>query len=146
MPPKKTPAFSAATSSVYQKSRPQVDDPVREPWEVVTRKQKKRRRGIAGCDKAAEATAFHAADSDIFIYRVSTETTVEDIKRHIEQLNAKRQLDVTIKDLQCVSHPDCRIKSFRLTVANKDFTRLMRGDVWPPRVRVRRFIRPKSSA
>ena len=134
--PKKTSAFSGATPKIA------TVDPVFHPR--GTRKQRNRRRGIAGCGESAEATTFHAADRDIFIYRVSSETTVDDIKQYLNKLKEKRQMNITVKDLKCVSHPDCVVKSFRLTVPCKEFESLMKGDVWPPSVRVRRFIRPKS--
>ena len=144
IPPKKISAFPAADCASTAKTvadHPQTQkDPRERRW------KKNRRRGIAGCGEPTDAAPFYAADRDIFIYRVSPDTTVEDIKRYLAKLKEKREMNITVKDLQCVSHPECVMKSFRLTVPCKEYPSLMRGDVWPPSVRVRRFVRPKSQA
>ena len=111
-------------------------------------KRRRKRRGIAGCaaqPEDSESSSFCAPDKDIFIYQVSKETVSDDVKSYIERLNKKRQMRVIIKDLRCVSHPESVNKSFRLTVSSADYVSLMRRDVWPPDVRVRRFIRPKTA-
>ena len=108
------------------------------------KQQQRRRRGIAGCGKEPTATPFCAADKDIFIYRVSRATTADDITSYLEKLSQKRKLNLTIKDLKCVSHADSAMKSFRLTVSSHDFVVLMNAEMWPPYVRVRRFIHPRA--
>ena len=70
---------------------------------------------------------------DLFLYRVDHETCVEDIRLFLRDY-------VKIISLECLSHPDAKFKSFKLTVPMSDFAKLtMNPDVWPKDVRVRRF-------
>lgn len=75
---------------------------------------------------------------DLFIFRVDNDTSVEDIKHYIENIG------YSVKGLDCVSNVNAKFKSFKLTVPVSEFKELFDEKIWPPGVRVRRFIPPRS--
>ena len=81
----------------------------------------------------------------MFIYHVSCDTNSEDIRQYIERLNKSKGLKLTVKKIELMSHSDARMKSFKMTLPSEDFSMLMQGKMWPPNVRVRRFIAPRRS-
>ena len=78
---------------------------------------------------------------DIFLYRVNSRATCDDITKHINDEN----MNVTIHDLKCVSHQQAKFKSFRLKVDINDFTRLLDDSIWPRGVYVRKYISPRNT-
>ena len=109
------------------------------------RRRRGHRLGIAGCGDLRDGSGFRAADEDLFIYRVCRDTNCEDIKRYIEDLNKTEGLSLTVKSIEVMSHADARTKSFKMTLKSEDLNTLMQGKMWPPSVRVRRFIAPRRS-
>ena len=106
-----------------------------------SRQKEKRRQHVITGKRNPEGRRFRGApepNRDLFIFRVHTDTDVEDIKEHVlaEGYDAR--------DIKCVSHPDAMWKSFRLTVPLSQFNSLLSDDFpWPDGVRVRQFIPPK---
>ena len=97
------------------------------------------KRFVTG-SKSALSNGFCGAPEpsrDLFIYRVGNNTTTEVLKDYIEELN------VTVRDLQCVSNDESKFKSFKLTVPISNFKQLFDESIWPAGVRVRKFIPPR---
>ena len=49
-----------------------------------------------------------------------------------------------IRDFQCISHPEARFKSFKLSVPASQFERLFDEKLWPEGVVVRIYTTPRS--
>ena len=77
---------------------------------------------------------------DLFIFRVDPETEVADIRLHLEN----RELHV--RSLEQLSHPDAKLKSYRLSVPVSEYRQLFSEDLWPSGVRVRKYIPPRREA
>ena len=103
------------------------------------RKKLKRQNKIVTGNKTTTHGNFSGAPDpqrDIFVYRVKPEAEVEDIRKYMEDY------DVQVINLTCMSNVNAKYKSFKLTVGLSDFKRLLLNeeDIWPARVRVRKFI------
>jgi hypothetical protein len=71
----------------------------------------------------------------IFIYRVSKDTELNELRTYIADLGVK-----DIRYLDCVSHVDAKFQSFKLTVPVNDHKELLDGSLWPEGVRIRDFF------
>ena len=54
-------------------------------------------------------------------------------------------LGVHIIDLELTSHYEARIKSFKFTVNENDFYKLLDASLWQDGVKVRRYRKPKNN-
>ena len=73
-------------------------------------------------------------DRHLFIYRVRTNTTDEDIS------NFMKENDIVFREIACLSNPNAKYKSFKLTVAVTQYDQLFNDNLWPRGVRVRPYI------
>ena len=71
---------------------------------------------------------------DAFIYRVDRGTTTEAMHKYISDC------DIDIKNLDCVSNPNVKYKSLRLTTTVSKFKELCNEDLWPAGFRIRKYI------
>ena len=76
----------------------------------------------------------------LFIYRVSKETDNNDLHCFISERK------FTVRDLNCISNPDAKFKSFKLSVPMSQYDALFKDDMWPEGIMVRRYIPPKSQS
>ena len=74
----------------------------------------------------------------LFIKRINEDTDNEAVQNMIQQYG------FCIKDFRCISHPEARFKSFKLSVPASQFERLFDEKLWPEGVVVRMFRTPKS--
>ena len=112
-------------------------------FQEVRRRRRQNRRGIVGTGEQQGDSGLRAAEEELFLYRVSCDTTCQDILDYIDRMNKKKSLHVTVKKLVQMSHAESYTKSFKMTLSSVDFSTMMQGSMWPPRVQVRRFIRPR---
>lgn len=54
-----------------------------------------------------------------------------------------RQDNVNVIALECVSHKDSYMNSYKLRVDSKDESRLMEPEFWPERIGCRKYIRAR---
>ena len=106
------------------------------------KKLRRKDKFITGKSRLSSSTRgnFRGApepDQHLFIYRVENEATSDDIAQHVISH------DITIRNLECVSNPNAKFKSFKLTVPVSDHQVLFDDQLWPNGVRVRKFIPPR---
>ena len=70
---------------------------------------------------------------DLFIYRVDTDTKVEDLKTFIAEK------EYAVRSLEVMSKPDSRWKSFKLTVPLSQYSSLFDSSLWPEGICVHHF-------
>ena len=75
---------------------------------------------------------------DLFIYRVHTDATTEDLRPYIANIG------VEIRELSCISNENAMYTSFKLTTKLSQFKELFKADIWPDGVRVRRCNPPRN--
>ena len=121
------------------------NDGFRAPNHVIKKhkqNERQRHRIITG-NAVARSGHFKGAPEpgrDLFIYRVDTSTDVSDLRTHLTDYGFH------IRKLDCISNPDSKFKSFKLTVPMSEFNDLFDGSLWPFGVRVRKYIPPKREA
>ena len=72
-------------------------------------------------------------DRHLFLFRVRPEATESDIERYLKDQN------LTYRSLSCMSNPNARFKSFKLTVGVSQYDALFNDGLWPNGVMVRPF-------
>lgn len=105
---------------------------------MATTKEKKR---TIITDKSKNGEHFKAGPApsrDLFIFRVDKSSSDQEIKAHIQNCG------FTVRNLECVSNPDAKYKSLKLSVPAPEFEKLFDDKIWPDGVRVRKFIPPRS--
>ena len=75
---------------------------------------------------------------DIFLSRVDSETTDNDIENYIKEKGC-RLTTLTLK-----SHPESKFKSYQITVPVSEYGVVMSAEFWPVGVAVRPFRRPRA--
>lgn len=103
------------------------------------KKERWRQQVITGRNKNSNERFRGApeASRDLFIYRVHPETLDDGIKDLISSEGCE------IRNLACVSNPNAKFKSYKLTVPLSQFAKLHSEDFpWPEGVKVRKFVPP----
>ena len=100
---------------------------------------KNKSRVVTGTNvtEGSRSAGFQGApepDRHLFIYRVRTNTTDEDIS------NFMKENDIVFREIACLSNPNAKYKSFKLTVAVTQYDQLFNDNLWPRGVRVRPYI------
>lgn len=75
-------------------------------------------------------------DRHLFIYRVEKSASEDDISDYLQGQN------ISFRSVACLSNPDSKFKSFRLTVAVSNYKQLFDDSLWPQGVRVRSYRPP----
>ena len=75
---------------------------------------------------------------DLFIYRVDPNTEAEDLRDYMMEKGFE------VRNLCCISNPNARFKSFKLTVPLSEFKDLFSDTLWPDGVRVRKYVPPRN--
>lgn len=146
-------ALNSPPVSIWGDDKQQSEDEEEEgPYELPKKtqrkmqKQEKLRKKIIEGAATSKQTAFKGAPEpsrDLFIYRVQKDTSAEALKAHLADLRTDGKMTHPERTLACISKDEATFRSFKLTVAVSDFSRLMDGNVWPHGVRVRRFFTPR---
>ncbi len=92
-------------------------------------------------DTDTDTAGFRGApepDRHLFIFRVENSTSESDIRCYL----TKRH--ITFKTVQCLSNPNAKYKSFKLTVGVSHFSSLFSDDLLPYGVKVRPFKAPNN--
>ena len=102
---------------------------------------KRRKRNIVvGKDKSVCAVkGAPEPNRDVFIYRV--DKTTSDASLYDYLINK----GITPYSLDCVSNPDARYKSYKLSIPLSMYGTLHDPDMWPEGIRIRRFYIPKNN-
>ena len=79
-------------------------------------------------------------DRFLFIYCVDKHTVVDDLQQLIVDAG------FTVCALECVSKPEAKFSSFKLTVPVSQFKRLFDSSLWPEGIHVRKFIVPNKGS
>jgi len=101
------------------------------------RLENKRRRVIQGSRTAGSVRGAPEPCRDAFIYRVDPDTTTEMMRQYISDN------EINIKSLECVSNPNAKFKSFKLTTTVSKFKELFNADLWPEGIMIRKYIPPR---
>ena len=101
-----------------------------------TQVSRTKRPVITGSVRQSHNARFKGAPEpsrDLFVYRVHTDTGLNDIRSYLQAAS------INIRGLDCISNAESKFKSFRLTVSIKDNNTLLNEKFWPSGVRIRRF-------
>lgn len=74
----------------------------------------------------------------LFIKNIVKETSDSDVHNMIKEKG------FLVQELKCISHPDAKCKSFKLSVPASQFDRLFDGNIWPAGVKIRVYRAPKN--
>ena len=113
------------------------------PAHVIRRernKERARRNIITGRHQpgAGRFRGAPEAERHLFVYRIHAETEAIDIHELVSGLGHE------VRNVDCVSHPDSKYKSFKLTVSLRDYDKVYNVNFpWPEGVRVRRYNIPQ---
>ena len=123
-------AMSGASGYQYQKHyRKKLD-----------KQHTKKTRTITGKNASdVSSSAFRGApepDRFLFIYRVEKDASESDIMNYLGENN------ILYRNVKCLSNPDSKFKSFKLTVAVSQYKALFDDNLWPNGVRVRPYRAP----
>lgn len=133
-------SYNSGTSSIFPRSKD--EDGFELPADQkrkLRRNEMKRRQFITG-KSSPKSEHFKGApepNRDLFIYRVDSSTSETQISSHIVDHG------FTVRNIACVSNPNAKFKSFRLTVPLSEFKDLFDEKIWPCGVRVRKYIPPR---
>jgi hypothetical protein len=107
-----------------------------EDFTTVQRRNGKRKAAVTGTRTSGEGNFFRGAPEpsrDLFLYRVSKEEDSEIITKYNGQNKVKPRAVVT------VSNEEAKFNSFKLQVKSSDVSRILREDLWPEGVCIRRY-------
>lgn len=102
----------------------------------IRRQENRRKRIVQGSRAAGSIRGAPEPRRDAFIYRVVSETTTEMMRQHISDMG------VNIDSINCVSNPNAKFKSFKVTTAVSNFKELFKPEMWPSGICVRKYIPP----
>lgn len=113
------------------------------PWRTQKqerRQQKSRHKVVTGNGRTSVGSFKGAREQviSLFIYMVDQATLTKDFKVYLADFG------IPIHDLACVSHPDSKHKSFRLSVPASHYKDLLDPELWPIGVKVRKYVTPSS--
>ena len=104
----------------------------------LRRQEVKRRKIITGrgYNNSGGFKGAPEPNRELFIYRVDKQTTLRDLRVHV--------LDegFDVRALECISNPNSKFKSFKLSVPVSQFSHLFDESIWPIGVRVRKYVPP----
>jgi hypothetical protein len=101
---------------------------------------KKRKRGehVVGCASSDHRLPAYTSLSELFICNVGRRAEISELRGY---LSSKA---LTVVDLEEISHPESRAKSYLLTVPLKDQGIALDPCFWPQNIQCRTFIRPRT--
>ena len=103
------------------------------------RKNKQKRRIITGNSVSCKGVAGAPEPTrHLFIKRTTKDTENDGVLKMIQSYG------FGIRDFQCISHPEARFKSFKLSVPTSQFERLFDEKLWQEGVVVRIYTTPRS--
>ena len=115
-------------------------DDFQEPSHVLRnnrRKESRRKHILQGSRPSGSIRGAPEPRRDAFIYRVSDETTTDMMRNHIHEMG------IDIDSIDCVSNPNARFKSFKVTTILSKFNELFKPEMWPAGICVRKYVRPR---
>ena len=120
---------SESASSLPREHPAATDKEDEDGWRTYRRK--KRRRAITG--SKTDASSFDLEPSrDVFVYRCNHKTDATVIDKYLRD-------DSVARTVVKVPQMEAKCSSFRVEVAASQFKQLLRADMWPEGVCVRRF-------
>lgn len=144
--PKQPPtAAQAGASAANQQGDPSRQRPqdsgsqgnAEEQWTRVG-KRRDRPKPLTGSRPAPSGCRFRGAPPPLrhlFVYRVEKDVEDDDIVQYL-----KESLPETpIMGVECISHPDSKFRSFKVSCQHMVIGNLMDASVWPEGMRVRRY-------
>ena len=97
-------------------------------------RRRERRQAIIGKgNTAARLKGAPEPGRDLFVFRLDSETTNGDIKAYLQSHN------ISVLKIDQMSHENSKYKSFKVTVPVSRLNDLLKEEVWPAGVGVRRF-------
>ena len=138
-------ALSDSSCAQTRTRRHEDADGFQVPTHIVRqqRRDENRRKRIITGRRNAGGGRFRGAPEagrDLFIYRVHTDTVATDIHELVKSVG------YDVLRLECVSNPNAKFKSFRMTVPASQYSKVHSESFpWPMGVRVRRFVQPPKS-
>ena len=75
--------------------------------------------------------------ADIFVFRVHRDVDGEEVKSFI------KDEDIPVMDFRIISNREARMKSYKVTIRNHDYEKVMDVNFWPDGIACRRYISPR---
>ena len=116
------------------------DDVFEQPKYVQRRAQRLERRirqVLTGTAVEGSLKGAPPPSRDLFLYRVDKTTVADDVKSYLTQNN------IHYVNVYQTSNAESKFKSFKITVPFNVVGKLMKADMWPEGIRIRKFIQPK---
>ena len=116
------------------------DDVFEQPKYVQRRAQQLERRNrqvVTGTAAEGSLKGAPPPSRDLFLYRVDKTTVADDVKSYLTQNN------IHYVNVYQTSNAESKFKSFKITVPFNVVGKLMKADMWPEGIRIRKFIQPK---
>lgn len=125
------------TAAGREESPPQPSSQSSSSWKTVTHR-KKRARTILGANTGGLSIAAVESRRNIFVSRLSPDTTVDQLRQHLESNNIKpleiEKLGIKSKD----------IAAFKLVIQQSDEKQAVNSELWPKYTIIRPFRQPRA--
>ena len=103
----------------------------------LKKQDNRKKRIITGNKENGKFRGAPEPNRDLFIYRADKDTRSADLSSHLKDHGFH------VRNIDCVSHPDSKFKSFRVTLPLSEFKDVFDSAIWPSGVRVRKYVPPK---
>ena len=103
-------------------------------WQDVKKRGRRPKVSIRGSKQPLGQFKGVQDTKDLYIGRCHGETQVSHIEEHV-----KNEFGIDSISCEVISHESSRVKAFRMTVLSTDIEQLLRADLWPTDVRVRKY-------
>ena len=106
----------------------------------VAARRMKRKTAVMGKAKTSVNSLRGAPEPkrDLFVFRLDSQTSKLDIENHM------KNIEIETCDIELVSHPNAKFKSFKMSVGVSNVQKALDENVWPEGVGIRRYWRPRN--
>jgi hypothetical protein len=126
------PPLDPPTSMPFSGTRPRSDS-FRQPYRYEkNQSRQEKRKPIVGANPAAGPVQGGRPVRQLFIYRVLKHVSLSDMRNFLKD-------QVTILDLQLISHQDAHYNSFKLDIPQSDLDVVSDRMFWPEGIGCRRY-------
>jgi hypothetical protein len=124
---------TSLTSDLSQPSQPS------QGFQYQRQRNKRKANHVTGTSLSGKFSGAPEPSRDIFVYRVSKETTESDIEEYMSEN------EITVRGVSTVSHDTAKFSSYKVEIKKSDLDRALKAEFWPIGVCVRRYYAPKNS-
>lgn len=105
----------------------------------LKQEQNRQNKVLNGKSTTSRISGAPEPEREIFVYRVSPSTTVEDITGHLNDSS------IQTKNIVCMSNDAAKFKSYKLTVPVSEMPKIFDESLWPVGIKVRRFYNKRQN-